>query len=92
MRVEEVFMKHPEVDACATVSIPDIKRINVLVSYIILKEGAKNIVPDLEEFARSELPRYSVPVSIFILDKLPTTQSGKVDYKRLEQRAIEACK
>ena len=33
---------------------------------------------------RKELPEYAVPGEINIIEKMPVTQSGKVDYRALE--------
>lgn len=89
-RVEEVLECHVTVSECGTIAIPDEEKLNVLVSFVTLKDKSvdkKKVVAELMNYAKSELPEHSVPVKIVVLDEMPLTQSGKIDYRALEQMA-----
>ena len=42
---------------------------------------------ELMNYAKAELPEHSVSVKIMVLDEMPLTQSGKIDYRALEYKA-----
>ena len=44
----------------------------------------EKVVAELMDYAKSELPEHSVPVKIVVLEEMPLTQSGKIDYRALE--------
>lgn len=88
MRVEELFTNRKEIQFCGVIVIPDEERINVMVAFVSQNEknqSKKSLASELLGFAKQELPQHSVPVRIVVLDEMPLTQSGKVDYHALEQ-------
>ena len=38
------------------------------------------------EFARTHLPEDAIPKKIMLIEKMPYTQSNKIDYKKLEEK------
>ncbi|MBQ6813935.1 MAG: acyl--CoA ligase [Lachnospiraceae bacterium] len=88
MRVEELFMNNAKVHLCGTIAVKDVDKINALVSFVSLhnkSDDVKQMISDLLGIARKELPEYSIPIKIIVLDEMPLTQSGKIDYKTLEK-------
>ena len=49
----------------------------------LLDKQARQIVPELMNFAKAQLPAYMVPSTFVLLDKLPLTTNGKIDYRAL---------
>lgn len=89
-RVEEVLECHVTVSGCGTIAISDEEKLNVLVSFVTLNDKSadkEKVVAELMNYAKSELPEHSVPVKIVVLEEMPLTQSGKIDYRALEQMA-----
>ena len=93
MAIEELFSNKEKVQLCGTIVVEDSKRLNVAVSFVTMTGSSyskEQFVAELMEYAREKLPEHSVPVKIVVLDEMPLTQSGKIDYKVLEK--ILACK
>ncbi len=88
MRIEELFCDTDNVQLCGTIAVEDPERINVAVSFVTMKDSSyskESLVTELMECAKEKLPEHSVPVKIFVLDEMPLTQSGKIDYRKLEE-------
>ena len=88
--VEEKFVSQKDIKSCGTIAIPDKEKLSVLVSFVTLRDRnveEENIVEELMNYAKTELPEHSVPVKIVVLEEMPLTQSGKIDYRALEQMA-----
>lgn len=54
-----------------------------LVAYLVLEAGAGALVDGLRARLRAELPEYMVPAQYVVLDALPRTANGKLDYRAL---------
>ena len=86
-RVEEVLESHVTVSGCGTIAISDEEKLNVLVSFVTLNDkraDKEKVAAELMDYAKSELPEHSVPIKIVVLEEMPLTQSGKIDYRTLE--------
>lgn len=70
--------------------LPDERRVNVPVVYVSMRDSGadkKAFLSRLHETMKNELPEYDQPKQIVILEKMPMTQSGKIDYQTLEKQA-----
>jgi acyl carrier protein len=56
---------------------PDDKR---LVAYIVAKAGTAPTISELRATLRETLPEYALPSSLVVLDLMPLTPNGKLDY------------
>jgi long-chain acyl-CoA synthetase len=77
--VEDVLMRHPSVAEAAVLGKKDPSRGEVVVAFIVAKEGAE-IRPDvLRDFCRSEaLAQWKVPREIITKTELPHSPTGKI--------------
>lgn len=87
--IENTFMKHPGVKACAVVGIDDNIDITAPKAHIVLNEeyiGSEDIVlSELRElFINSALPPYFEPVDYKFRESLPLTDIGKIDFISLQ--------
>lgn len=59
------------------------------VAFIVLKNNAdqKEITEKVLKQCRKDLQSYAIPEIIRIIDKIPLTPVGKVDYRELERIA-----
>ena len=85
-RIENVLLRHPMVEACAAVGKPDHQRIHIPIAFVKTAENAL-IQEELYCICRENLPVYMVPAQIIVVQDLPRTKIGKIDYRALEQIA-----
>jgi len=85
LRIEEIINQNPKVNYCGTIVVEDERRLNVPVPFVELKKGTTSSEEELMNLCIEELPAYSIPERIIFIDRIPTTQSGKIDYKELER-------
>ncbi|MDX3115039.1 AMP-binding protein [Streptomyces scabiei] len=81
--VEEALLRHPDVVETAVVGRPDERRGQVVVAFVVLREGASRDTEALRAFLKEELAPYKCPREIVLLDALPRTATGKLQRFRL---------
>lgn len=87
-RIEEVINSIEEVEQCAVIVKEHEEKMNVAIAVVSLKNSEKSekeILERIKEHAQLELPDHMIPVKYQIIDKVPITQSGKIDYRKLEE-------
>ncbi|MGW0535196.1 AMP-binding protein [Streptomyces sp. NPDC003032] len=81
--VEEALLRHPDVAETAVVGRPDELRGQVVVAYVVPREGTPRDADRLRAFVKTELVPYKCPRAIVFLDALPRTATGKLQRFRL---------
>ncbi|MDF2574908.1 MAG: long-chain fatty acid--CoA ligase [Agromyces sp.] len=76
--VEEAVRRHPDVEDCAVVGMPDERSGEEVVAVVVLRQGATLDEAAIRDFARNELTPYKVPRRIVQADDLPRSLIGKV--------------
>ena len=84
--VDSLLMQRPEVADVATVGVPDRIYGEEVVSYVVLRPGAKVGVDDILRYCSSALPAFKAPKQILLSKELPKTERGKLDRKALVER------
>jgi len=84
--VEEVLFQSGKLRGAAVIGVPDEALGQVVKAFVVRKDGESFTEDDLRTFCAAKLPRHMVPVFVEILDELPKTSSGKVDYPALRRR------
>ncbi|HEY7652065.1 MAG TPA: acyl-CoA ligase (AMP-forming), exosortase A system-associated [Methylomirabilota bacterium] len=84
--VEEVLFKSGLVNGAAVIGIPDDVLGQTIKAFVVARDGEALDVETLRQFCAGNMPRHMVPKAIEILDELPKTTSGKVDYPALRRR------
>ncbi len=88
--VEEVICRVASIRQAAVVGVPDAVLGQHLVAFAIPEEHADVDPADLLVKCAGALPRHMVPKRVDLVDELPMTSSGKVDYPQLRhQLAVE---
>jgi len=91
VEVDDKLNKHPAIELCSSVGIPDPDRpgSEIVKLYVLLKKGfeaSDETKADILQFAQENLAKYKVPKIIEILKELPLTSIGKVDKKLLRTK------
>ena len=84
--VEEVLFQTGKLRGAAVIGIPDDVLGQAIKAFVVAKDGLPLDPPALLAICAEKMPRYMVPKFIEVLDELPKTSSGKVDYPALRRR------
>lgn len=77
LEIEEVLRKHPQLDDCAVVGIPDEEWGELVVAGIVVRNKALDM-KQLNEWMRGMMPAYKTPRKYLVVDELPRNAMGKV--------------
>ncbi|MFJ4949542.1 amino acid adenylation domain-containing protein [Streptomyces sp. NPDC088760] len=77
--IEAVLAGHPAVARVVATVRTDRPGEQRLTAYVTGADGALPIPEELRERAAAALPAYMVPADVVVLDRFPTTVSGKID-------------
>jgi len=88
--VEAVLGQHPMVTDCVVVA-PEEKELSHdnpktdtrLVAYVAAEQDQQSLVDLLRSYLSTRLPDYMVPAHFLVLERLPLSPNGKVDYRAL---------
>jgi acyl-CoA ligase (AMP-forming) (exosortase A-associated) len=84
--VEEVVFQSGRVRHAAAIGLPDEILGQVIKVLVVAHDGEAVDTTALLAFCEEKMPRHMVPKVIEVLDELPKTSSGKIDYPALRQR------
>jgi acyl-CoA synthetase (AMP-forming)/AMP-acid ligase II len=84
--VEEVLFQSGVVRQAAVIGIPDEVLGQTIKAFIVCKNGDGIDTNALLGFCAEKMPRHMMPKMVEVLDELPKTSSGKVDYPALRRR------
>ncbi len=89
--VEQVLLHHPAVAEACVIAAQDARLGESVKALLVLRPEAD--APSLEEiglWARERLAGYKVPRQIAIVDSLPRSPTGKVDWRGLQQAEMRS--
>lgn len=84
--VEEVLFQTGKLRGAAVIGIPDEMLGQVIKAFVVPRDGLKLDVEELLGICGEKMPRYMVPKFMEVVQELPKTSSGKVDYPALRKR------
>lgn len=84
--VEEVLFQSGQLRQAAVIGIPDEALGQTIKAFVVARDGSTLSTEALLAWCGEKMPRYMVPKTVELLDELPKTTSGKVDYPNLRRR------
>lgn len=81
--VERMLVRHEAVAQAAVVGYPDPQRGESVRAFVILEEGQSVTPKELIEWSRERMAAYKYPRDVRIIQELPTTTTGKLQYAKL---------
>jgi 2-aminobenzoate-CoA ligase len=79
--VEQVLDEHPAVAESAVVSCPDVTRGFIVKAFVVLRADrapSPELLAELQEHVKRELAPYKYPRAIEFVERLPRTETGKI--------------
>jgi 2-aminobenzoate-CoA ligase len=86
--VEDALLSHPDVAECAVIGVPDVQRGQLVKAFVVLKahaHGGSDCIVALQEHVKRTIAPYKYPRAIEFRDKLPRTETGKLQRFRLRE-------
>ena len=90
--VEDALMQHPTVAECGVIGLPDVERGMVVKAFVVLKPGvdgneaARKL---LQDHVKATLAPFKYPRQIEFVDKLPRTETGKLQRFKLRTASTQ---
>jgi 2-aminobenzoate-CoA ligase len=81
LEVEQILDEHPAVAESAVVGAPDATRGFIVKAFVVLKAGhpsSPELVTEIQEHVKRELAPYKYPRAVEFVDRLPRTETGKI--------------
>ena len=91
--VEDALMQHPAVAECGVIGLPDDERGMIVKAFVVLKPGVapnEACVKLLQDHVKASLAPFKYPRQIEFVDKLPRTETGKLQRFRLRTTEQQA--
>jgi acyl-CoA synthetase (AMP-forming)/AMP-acid ligase II len=82
--IEEVLLRHPAVEECAVVGIPDDEWGQQIAAVVVCRSDVDVDADDLKAFVRESLRSSKTPERIVFRDALPYTETGKLLRRNLQ--------
>ena len=86
--VEDALMAHPAVAEVGVTGVPDDERGQIVKAYVVLRPGqmaSDAMVKTLQDFVKQTVAPYKYPRAIQFVEKLPRTQTGKLQRFKLRE-------
>jgi fatty-acyl-CoA synthase len=88
--VEEVLKLHPSIRDAVAVGVPDDKFGEAITAVVEPFPGSPVDEGDVIAHVKSKLAAYKAPKRVVVVDSIQRAPNGKVDYKGVRTRALEA--
>ncbi len=88
--VEEAIKRHPGVDDCLVVGLPDEQYGQRVAAVASVASGQSTTGEEVREWLRSSLSHYKIPKAITMVDSVRRAPNGKADYRWAKETALSS--
>jgi len=78
VEIEQIVMRHPDVADAAVIGLKQDLMGEVPAALVVVREGRRLVVADVQRFCREHLPAFKVPASVIFVEALPRNEAGKL--------------
>lgn len=92
--IETILQRYPGVEHAAVIVHQDVAGEKRLTGYIVKTAGNEVLsISEVRDYLRLRVPEYMIPSTLMILDKMPLTNSGKIDRNKLPapETGVHSC-
>ena len=87
VEIEDTLLTHPVVREAAVIGVEDPLRGRIPKAYIVADRSGADVEEEIRDWVKARLSRHEFPRSIEFVAELPKTPAGKIDRRRLRERA-----
>lgn len=87
--VEQALVKHPGVAQCAVIGVPDEKWGEMVTAIVVPGSGEEPSEQSIIKHCREHIAGYKTPKTVYFVEALQVTASGKVQKKALRDSWLE---
>ena len=84
--IDEVLLRHPDIDQAVVFPIPHPSLGEDLAAAIVLREGATLTEAEIQHHVGKHLAKFKVPRTIFIVEEIPKGPTGKIQRLTLHDK------
>ncbi|HEY0832726.1 MAG TPA: long-chain fatty acid--CoA ligase [Azospirillum sp.] len=90
--VEGLMHRHPAISEVCVVAAPDARRGETVKAFVVLREDRRGTVsgPEIIAWCRDGMAAYKCPSLVEIVDALPRSATGKLQWRELQNREWNA--
>ncbi len=88
--VEQVLLKHEDIQEASVVAVDDLVRGQVPHAFVVLRPGSRLTAEAVTTFFLAHGPAYQRPRKVHFLDALPLQGTSKVDTRLLKEMATQS--
>jgi HIP---CoA ligase len=85
--IENILLRHPDVQQVAVIGVPDERLGEVGMAFVVPRPGAAASADQVIEWSRQQMANYKAPRVVAFVDELPLNATGKVVKDVLRERA-----
>ncbi len=89
--VEDVLLTHPAVAECGVVGAPSAERGQMVLAFVVLREGAvagADLAEQLQDWVKQRIAPYKYPRMVRFVRHLPRTENAKIQRFKLREWAL----